>query len=316
VFGCNSEWGGGYVLDTIDPSAGYAALALALRDGDTAASAVLDEPVDARGMDTLEFELYVSDTSVFDLPFSGYLTLSSAGREDAAAVRWSIRSILAAIEQKQQGWNHVVLPLSRASAVNGSAGEFDLGAINYIGLGWTDMPTVAGAPQWKLDSFCLTDRQKARREEIMMEKSYLIEQMRTIRELIEQELNEGSFKTVARLVSNSRYEIARLTQEELDIISPLGLFVSVDEAEQLVAAYEQRIVSDVPVGDEIVVPEPDEPMPEPEPEPEQPDHPVTEPQPSEQDGGLNSVVWIAGAAVIALGALAAAVAWLAKKKKA
>jgi hypothetical protein len=43
---------------------------------------------------------------------------------------------------------------------------------------------------------------------------------------------------------------------------------------------------------------------------------MTEPQPSEQDSGLNSVVWIAGVTVIVLGAVAAAVAWLAKKKKA
>lgn len=309
VFGCNSAWGGGYVLDTTDPSAGYAALALTLRDGDTAASVVLDEPVDARGMDTLEFELYVSDISVFDLPFSGHLTLSSDGCEDAAALRWSIRAVLAAIEQKQQGWNHVVLPLSTASAVNGSAGKFDLGAINYIGLGWTDMPAVAGSPLWKVDSFCLTDRQKAAREDILMEKSYLVEQIRTLEELIEEGIDEGSFKTVARLTANSRYEISHLTQEELAVILALGLVASVDEAEQLVAAYEERIVSDVPVDDEIILPEQEQPKTE----PEKPDEPIVEPQTSEQDGGY--AWWFIGAAMIVSGAAAVVAAWLVKKRK-
>ena len=310
LFGCNSEWGGGYVLDTADQSAGYAALSLTLRGGDTLGQTVLDEPVDARGMDTLELDVYVSDVSAFELPFSGYLTLSSAGSKDAAALRWSMRAIFAAIEQKQSGWNHVVLPLSSASAVNGGVGSFDLGAVNYVSLGWTDMPAIEGNLNWKVDNICLTDRQKTRQEQITLEKSWLIEQIRTLERLIEEGIDESSFKTVARLTANARYEMDEMTDEELTVMGSLDLIDIVQEAEALVAAYEESVTAEVPEDDEVIVPKPDEPRNEPE--PETPDDPVDEPQPGDEDG-VENVLWI-GAAVLVV-ALAAAVAVLALRRK-
>lgn len=313
VFGCNSEWGGGYVLDTTDQNAGYAALSLTLRAGDTLGQTMLEQPVDARGMDTLEFDLYVSDTAVFDLPFSGYLTLSSAGSKDAAAVRWSIRALFAAIEQKQSGWNHVVLPISSASIVNGGGGSFNIGAINHISLGWTDMTAVPAKLEWKVDSFCLTDLQKVKRDEIVAANHWLIEQIYTLEELIAQDVDEHTFKTIARLTTNSRYEIDHLTQDERSILGEFGLIAVLGEAEELVAAYEEQIATQTPVDDAIIVPEPEPEQPD-EREPEQPDDPAVEPKPGDQkDAGI--ALWIGAAALILVIAAVVVALTLRKKKK-
>ncbi|MBR0442965.1 MAG: hypothetical protein IIX15_01360 [Clostridia bacterium] len=250
LFGCNDDWGGGYTPDPVDPYAGYAALSIKLRGGDTLPQVVLTTPINGTGMDTLEFELYVSDEDVFLLPFSGYVELSSAGRPDAASLSWSLRTVFASIENKQSGWNHVALPLSDGMRHDGDAGDFDLSSVNFLRLYWVGMPAVSSLRVLKLDYFRLTDAQKQARAQMMTELNAVIGQIEQISEFMEQGIDESNFKTLARLTTNSRQACKQMTQKQLALISELGLLSDLSEAEETVAAYELALESAVPVADE------------------------------------------------------------------
>ena len=127
---------GGMQKDTENYVAGSASNTFDVGQGKVCAIN-LEAPVDATGMDTLTFDLYVSDIALFDM-FAGAgknsgLEITSSGTWDKQELSWT----LAAIRDNnlggelKNGWNHIILPLETASMAQGGA-EFNIAAINFI----------------------------------------------------------------------------------------------------------------------------------------------------------------------------------------
>ncbi len=102
------------------------------------ASGATFDPVDGTGMDTLTFDLYISDLALFDVKFGNTgLELTSSGACDNSEISWN----LAGIKEHNiggelvAGWNHVILPLETATPDDrGGKGDFDISAINFFRL--------------------------------------------------------------------------------------------------------------------------------------------------------------------------------------
>lgn len=136
LFGCNTQWGN-MTIDKQDKKAGSASASFTV--GKSAVNQViLSTPVNGTGMDTLTFEMYVSDPALFDkFASSGMnsgLELTSSGKCDHSEIAWNLASIKSNNLGGEivAGWNHIVLPLETAKATDGDTGAFDISAINYI----------------------------------------------------------------------------------------------------------------------------------------------------------------------------------------
>ena len=129
----------------------------------------LPEAVDAEGMDTLEFDLYLSDPAFMDMYAAGGmnsgLELTSSGYWDNQEISWTLAQIKANNQGGEivEGWNHIVLPLDSAATREsdgnrpGFEGPFDITNVNFIRLfmvGEKSDPNILV----KLDNICLTDR--------------------------------------------------------------------------------------------------------------------------------------------------------------
>ncbi|MBQ7337282.1 MAG: hypothetical protein IJW40_02385 [Clostridia bacterium] len=138
LFGFNKAVGG-MTLDTEDKKAGSACNVFNVGGGKVSAI-VLDAPVDGTGMDTLTFDLYVSDPAIFDMFAQGGmnsgLELTSSGECDQSEISWNLAAIKSSNIGGEivTGWNHIVLPLETAASNPGNKnlGDFNISAVNYI----------------------------------------------------------------------------------------------------------------------------------------------------------------------------------------
>ncbi|MDR0843740.1 MAG: DUF3823 domain-containing protein [Tannerella sp.] len=73
----------------------------------------------------LQFDLYISDVSVFDWTWPGQIEITSGGGPDTQELHWNFTSE----RRLHNGWNKVVLNLSDAEA---TGGNIDLSAINFF----------------------------------------------------------------------------------------------------------------------------------------------------------------------------------------
>ncbi|MDR0698661.1 MAG: DUF3823 domain-containing protein [Tannerella sp.] len=87
-----------------------------------------DQPIDSKvGLEygVFQFDLYISDVSVFDWTWSGQIELTSSGNPDSQELHWNFTSE----RRLQNGWNKVVLKLSEAEE---TGGRLDLSAVNFF----------------------------------------------------------------------------------------------------------------------------------------------------------------------------------------
>ena len=174
-----------YTVDTEDFKEGTGALSLTVGK-DSVNETPLPEAVDAEGMDTLEFDLYLSDPAFMDMYAAGGmnsgLELTSSGYWDNQEISWTLAQIKANNQGGEivEGWNHIVLPLDSAATREsdgnrpGFEGPFDITNVNFIRLfmvGEKSDPNIIV----KLDNICLTDRttvtEAAKKEALAKEKA-------------------------------------------------------------------------------------------------------------------------------------------------
>lgn len=85
-------------------------------------------PINADGMDTVAFELYLSDPDMLNHIQQFYFEITSSGTCDEQENAWSVHMQLDP-DKMEPGWNTVYLYLNDSSE---TAGKCDLTAINYI----------------------------------------------------------------------------------------------------------------------------------------------------------------------------------------
>lgn len=168
VFNCDTKPSGSNALkvDTAEKTEGEASLTFNTEAG-VVNEMKLSSVVDCSDMDTLEFDLYVSNLSLFDLfgvvgKMDNGFEISSSGKNDNQEISWTLESIRNSNrgEALKEGWNHIILPLSGGRADDGTdaqvKGPFDPSNVNYIRF------YMVGEVQSyditvKIDNICLTD---------------------------------------------------------------------------------------------------------------------------------------------------------------
>lgn len=168
VFDCDTKPNGSNSLkvDTAEKTEGEASLSF-----NTGAGVVnemkLSSAVDCTDMDTLEFDLYVSNISLFDLfgvvgKMDNGFEICSSGKNDNQEISWTLEAMRNNNrgEALKEGWNHIILPLSSGKADSGTdsqvKGPFDPSNVNYIRF-YMVGEVQAYDITVKIDNICLTD---------------------------------------------------------------------------------------------------------------------------------------------------------------
>ena len=98
-------------------------------------------PIDAEGLDTVAFELYLSDPDMLKHIQQLYFEITSSGTCDKEENAWAVHMLLNP-DKLEPGWNTVYLYLNDSSETEGKC---DLTAINYIRIfGFLDGAALAG----------------------------------------------------------------------------------------------------------------------------------------------------------------------------
>lgn len=105
----------------------------------------LNEPIEV-GVDMehgiFQFDLFISDVSIFDWGFAGQIEISSSGLPDNLELNWPFTSERRLVN----GWNRVILKLSEAGP---SGGNIDLNSVNFFRIYHL---SVNGSVDLKLDN--------------------------------------------------------------------------------------------------------------------------------------------------------------------
>ena len=268
VYGCNEPFGD-FTVDYGGAQAGSACLSTRAVSF-FASHTVFEKPVNAGGMDTLEFDFYVTDLALFDhyraQGMNSGFELTSSGTCDKAEISWNLTAIRERNhgEPIRAGWNHVILYLDEADAYAGDAGPFDISAINFMRFFMVgepeDLPITV-----KLDNIRLTDLRSERYRANKAAADGVIDMMSGIGEITYRNLN--SKKT---MVSEIRRAYDALTDEQRGLIPA--------DTRWLLSAAEDQIkyLSEHPEPEET---EPPETEPEPETDPETEPAPGTDADP-------------------------------------
>lgn len=105
----------------------------------------LSEPINTNvGIDygVFQFDLYISDISVFNWDWPGQIELTSSGQPDQQELHWNFTSQI----RPRNGWNRLALKLSDATV---SGGNIDLSAVNFFRMYHLD---VSGPVEIKIDN--------------------------------------------------------------------------------------------------------------------------------------------------------------------
>jgi hypothetical protein len=156
-----------YSVDTTDKQEGEGSLSFRVGGGQVN-EMNLPETVNGEGMDTLEFDLYLSDVGLLDL-FNGTsknsgFELTSSGYWDNQEISWTLSQIKANNQGGEivNGWNHIILPLDsaveRESDGNrpGYEGPFNIEDVKFIRFFMVGEQTDHDITV-KIDNICLTD---------------------------------------------------------------------------------------------------------------------------------------------------------------
>ncbi len=179
LFGANTTWGEGWVVDKEDKKAGSGSLSLNLngKTGNVITPVMFENKIDATGMTTLEFSIYLSDLGILDhlgkLP-DGQLEIFSGAEPDQEEK--SIRVIILMQLLKEQnakvGWNDVSIDLRSLDPVGGDLALDRIAGIRFYFVGLEDC-----GQDWtiKIDNIRLTKAVEPELPEGTKEDEYIFE---------------------------------------------------------------------------------------------------------------------------------------------
>ncbi len=261
LWGANKTWGDIYETDNENQLAGSGCISANLKgvSGTHAPSKKFDS-VDATGMDTFEFEVYLSDLAIVDHlknnTGSGSVELCSGGACDQGEKAVHLNQIFTDFIAGGPvvGWNHVAIPLDRMAGTNGSYGAFEINNINYIRIFWSGM-TNPTDQDWiiKFDNFRMTDAQKAIadaqakfEQQVLEENAGLIANMEALKTVYEGELNAENFASAKAKYSNTKAAFEKLSAEAQEVLKSKGYYQHISKAKKAIEDYEevQQILKD------------------------------------------------------------------------
>ena len=168
ILDCDEKPGGSnsLTLDENEKTQGSASLSFNVGGG-SVNEMKLPAEVDGTDLDTLEFDLYVSDVKLFDLfgvqgKMDSGLEITSSGRSDNQEISWTLSQIKANNQggELKDGWNHIILALASGRADGGTdeqlKGAFDVSRVNYMRF-YMVGETISYDITVKIDNVCLSD---------------------------------------------------------------------------------------------------------------------------------------------------------------
>lgn len=323
LFGCNSAFGN-FIIDKENKVAGSASLSY-IMSAPTTARKVLSKAVDATGMDTLEMELYFSDLDIMNIDFGeATFEMSSSGVPDGAEKYIFFSDLFKAIKNPKVGWNHVAVPIDQMKNADvAKKGEFDISAINHIGIYWTKCVTDKIGMTFKVDNIRLTsgaaELEKAEAADI----EAAVAAIQAVKGLKKADVNADNYAELKAKVEAAREAYDALSASGRTAADAQGCAVNLSSAERAILSYERELErEDEPTKPEAPA-EPETPaVPDRPDEPETPNEPSEPDEPAEPDtskGTTDStmtliIVIVAVTLVIVIGVAVACIVILKKRK--
>ena len=258
IDGCNALWSNDkYRLDFENATAGSACLSINMENG-VVSQKKLDNPIDATGMDTLEFELYLSDLEMLDtITFhdGDAIEITSGGQADKGekAVSWKkIFEDLKASGTAVVGWNHISVKIADMSTTDTSGNTpFDIGAINFIRVFWVNATMPADSTKYvmKYDNFRLTDAQKRAEDKLAADKAAfdanhadLVAELKAFNDYSSSSsITEENYEAVKAQIAAVKAKVEALTEAEQQIAKDAGYIKYMEKAESSVGKYEDKL---------------------------------------------------------------------------
>lgn len=243
LWGANETWGGGWEIDNDNQTAGSGCVSVNL-NGKSAvvANKVFDVPVNAQGMDTFEFEIYLSDLRILDFFTSANtaVEVTSSGVCDKEEIN-IVGGQLADWLQDHGvtvGWNHVAIPLSKMGTTSMSGAAFDISRINYLRFYIVGLQDVNEDYVIKLDNFRMTDALVADKTEFEKNHADLIvtlEKLSAYENVLS--ITADNFSYVSEQVRYAGSQVDSLTENERTIASSMGILSHLTKAETALNTY-------------------------------------------------------------------------------
>ncbi len=233
-------WGGGWEIDNDNQTAGSGCVSVNLNGKrDVVADIVFDVPVNAQGMDTFEFEIYLSDLRILDFFTSATaaIEVSSSGmcdHEEISIVGRQLADWLKA-HGATVGWNHVAIPLSKMAKCGG---ELDISRINYLRFYIVGLQDVNEDYVIKLDNFRMTDALVADKTEFEKNHADLIvtlEKLSAYENVLS--ITADNFSYVSEQVRYAGSQVNSLTENERAVADAMGILSHLTKAEKALNAY-------------------------------------------------------------------------------
>ena len=254
LWGANKTWGDLYETDNENQTAGSGCISINLKgvQGTHAPSKKFD-PVNATGMDTFEFEIYLSDLAIVDHlknnTGSGSVELCSGGACDQGEKSVALNQIFTDFIAGGPvvGWNHVAIPLDRMASTPGTYGAFKIENIDYIRIFWSGM-TNPTDQDWiiKLDNFRMTDaqadavRQQQEFEEKVMDETEAlradIDALKNIAEITAENVTSAKAK-----LGNVKAAFAALEEKAQTVLTSKGYKKTMNDFQKLIDAYDEAV---------------------------------------------------------------------------
>jgi len=265
VFDCDTKPNGSNKLtvDTAEKTEGEASLTFNTGSG-VVNEMKLSSAVDCTDMDTLEFDLYVSDVSLFDLfgvvgKMDNGFEICSSGKSDNQEISWTLESIRNNHrgEALKEGWNHIILPLNSGKAYAGTdsqvQGPFDPSNVNYLRF-YMVGEVLAYDITVKIDNICLTDwnavTTAVQKEELAKKKANeFIAAVETV------EVTTENYTTIKADVEALRKQYNKLNDIAKDYVTKAALD-KLEAAEAKIAELEANPPSEEPKEEQPPVAEP------------------------------------------------------------
>jgi hypothetical protein len=209
-------------------------------------------------MDSVEFDIYLSDLAILDhlAACGGSLELTSSGTCDYQEKNYSITNLANWLKEHNAvvGWNHVTIAISQMAATNDGgdpnkadiAGAFDISKINYIRFFWTGMTDCGQDWIMKLDNFRMTDAQAqadaaadAFKQQVLEENAGLIANIENLKTITA--VNKDNYAAAKEKLTAATSAFNALTEEAQAILLNEGYKKPINDLKRLVEAYEEEL---------------------------------------------------------------------------
>ena len=254
LWGCNTTWDvapESWVVDKENQVAGSGCITVNLKNrvDVMAPEKHFETPINATGMDTLEFDIYLSDLAIVEY-FSdtdGALELTSSGTSDSAEVAYNLRNFTKyVLADAQVGWNHVSIKIKNMEVNEGAKGPFDISAINFIRFYWVHPKACDQDWILKLDNFRLTDaaaQEEAKKEEeaqkVLEKLADLLAEIDALQSIADATVTAENYDALKAQYEGVKAKYVALTEEEQTILSDKGYARKLSDAYKPLEKYEE-----------------------------------------------------------------------------